>query len=206
MGGPGAALRDHGRDQHVVGKGPVQIDEFAAQIFALVPAWRAPAAGGAVADHHGVALRLCGAGGGADDGAGDLVAEGRRQRQHRWMAAAAEHLHVRTAGGGGVDPDQEFAPVRAPAWAFASVPGCRGRPGTPGSGASESRILSGARMANQGCNSTLSASRRRHRSTASAALGQRQAVGDERCRVERAPAQHVEPRGPAPRANRSRRR
>ena len=110
-GGAGvhAALREDFGDQQVVGEGAVQVDEVAAEVLAFVPAGVALAAGGAVRDDDGVALAANRAVGGTDHGAGDLVAEGRRQRQHRRVAAAAIDLDVRAAGGRGVDPDQQFA-------------------------------------------------------------------------------------------------
>ena len=85
---------------------------MAAEVLASVPAWLTLAAGSAVGDDDGLALGVSGSGAGADDGAGDLVAERRRQGQHGRMAATAVDLDVGAACGRGVDPDQEFARPR----------------------------------------------------------------------------------------------
>ena len=109
----GAERGEAGGDEEVLGEGAVQIAQIGAQVLAAVPAPFALAAGDRVGDDDPVTgpptLLL-----GTDRlyGSGHLVAERGGRLQHARMAAAAQHLDVGAAGGGGADAHQDLAGTR----------------------------------------------------------------------------------------------
>ncbi len=93
----------------ILGERAVQILEIRAQVLPARAAVVALAAGGGVGDHHPLADREAfHPGARRGHGAGHLVAEQSGYDQHARMAAAAVHLDVGTAGGGGPHPEDDL--------------------------------------------------------------------------------------------------